>query len=136
MDNNPAGLIKRRELRFRNLDPDANDATEAMQLLLQVTGVEHVMATTQDCVHIHYDLRHINLQTIESALIEVGFHLDNSLLTKMKRVLFYYLEETQLLNLGYEHNQASSTIDVFINCYNQRQHGCRDERPAHLRQYS
>ena len=136
MDSNPAGLLKRREIRFRNLDPHANDATEAMQLLLDVAGIEHIMATTQDCMHIHYDLRHISLQMIEAALIEVGFHLDNSLLCKLKRALFYYIEETQLMNLAYDHNQAISTIDVFINCYNQRQHGCRDERPAHLRQYS
>ena len=135
MDTNLAGLLKRRELRFRNLDPHANDATEAMQLLLEVQGVEYAMATTQDCMQIHYDLRHINLQLIEGALIEVGFHLDNSLLCKMKRALFYYLEETQLMNLGHDQNQSNSTIDIFINCYNQRQHGCRDERPTHLRQY-
>lgn len=136
MENNPAGLLKRREIRFRNLDPHANDAREAMQLLLEVQGVEHIMATTQDSMHIHYDLRHITLQTIESALMEVGFHLDNSLLSKMKRALFYYIEETQLMNLGHDQNQTNSTVDVFINCYHQRQHGCRDQRPTHLRQYS
>lgn len=136
MDTNPAGLLKRREIRFCNLDPQANDATEATQLLLEVKGVEDIIATTHDCMYIHYDLQHISLQIIESALTEVGFHLDDSLLTKMKRALFYYIEETQLMNLGQPHDQANSTVDVFINCYNQRQHGCRDHRPAHLRHYS
>lgn len=135
MVTTPANLLKRREIRFRNLDPHANDATEAMQLLLEVNGVEHALATTQDVMQIHYDLRYITLQMLEAALIEVGFHLDNSLLCKMKRALFYYLEETQLMNLGHDQKQANSTIDVFIHCYNQRQHGCRDERPTHLRQY-
>lgn len=136
MDTDPAGLLKRRDIRFRNLDPDANDATEAMQLLLEVKGIEHIMVASHDCMHIHYDLRHISLNMIESALTEVGFHLDDSLVSKMKRALFYYIEETQLMNLGQPHDQANSTIDVFINCYNQRRHGCRDHRPTHLRHYS
>jgi hypothetical protein len=136
MDTDITGLLKRREIRFRNLDPRANDAKEAVKLLLEVRGIEHIMAITHDCLHIHYDLRHITLHMIESALVEVGFHLDNSLLCKMKRALFHYIEETQLMNLGHNHDQANSTLDVFINCYTQRQHGCRDQRPNHLRQYS
>jgi hypothetical protein len=73
---------------------------------------------------------------IESALREIGFYLEDSLVANLKRSLYYYLEETQLINLGHDHSQANSTLDVFINCYQQRQHGCRDGRPAHLRQYS
>ena len=129
-------LLKQREIHFHNHDPNAHDARDAMQLLLGVKGIENLAALTRDCLHISYDLRLISLQIIEAALLEIGFHLDNSLLNKMKRALFYYTEETQLMNLGYFHDQANSTLDVFVNCYTQRQHGCRDERPQHLRYYS
>ncbi len=129
-------FIKQREIHFRSLNPNANDARDAMLLLMEIHGIEDIRALTHDCVQVRYDLRTITLEIIEAGLQEVGFHLDNNLLFKLKRALFYYTEETQLMNLGQLHDQASSTLDVFINCYDQRQHGCRDERPPHLRQYS
>lgn len=134
---NPANFdfIKQHEIHFRNVDPAANDAREALRLLMDAQGIVNIRALMPDCIQVRYDLRQISLQVIESALTEVGFHLDNSLLIKMKRALFYYTEETQLMNWGYQHDQASSTLDVFVNCYNQREHGCRDERPEYLRHY-
>ncbi|MEE8379547.1 MAG: hypothetical protein V3R49_04165 [Gammaproteobacteria bacterium] len=129
-------FIKQREIHFRSLNPNANDARDAMLLLMEINGIEDIRALTQDCLQVRYDLRTITLEVIETGLQEVGFHLDNSLLFKFKRALFYYTEETQLVNMGQLHDQASSTLDIFINCYHQRQHGCRDGRPPHLRQYS
>ncbi len=135
MDPITNDFIKQHEIHFRNVNPNANDARETLRLLLGVQGIVNIQALTPDCVQVRYDLRQITLQVIESALTEVGFHLDNSLLSKMKRALFYYTEETQLVNRGYHHDQASSTLDIFVSCYNQRQHGCRDERPEYLRRY-
>jgi len=129
-------FIKRREIHFRSLNPAANDARDAAMLLMEIHGIEDIRILTHDCIQVHYDLRFISLEVIETGLQEVGFHLNNNLLFKLKRALFYYTEETQLMNLGELHDNASSTLDVFINCYHQRQHGCRDERPEHLRRYS
>ncbi len=136
MESTFSDFIKQREIHFRSLNPDANDARDAMLLLMEIQGIEDIKALTNDCIQLRYDLRYISLEIIESGLHEVGFHLDNNLIFKLKRALFYYTEETQLMNLGQQHDQASSTLDIFINCYNQRQHGCRDDRPLHLRQYS
>ena len=129
-------FIKTREVHFRNVDPEANDAREALSLLLDATGILQVRALTEDCIQVIYDIRLATLCAIEAALMEVGFHLDNKLLSKMKRALFYYTEETQLMNIGYQHDQASTTLDIFVNCYQQREHGCRDARPEYLRHYS
>lgn len=128
--------IKQRDIHFRSLNPGSNDAREAILLLMEIDGIVDLRAMTSNCIQISYDIRYITLEIIETGLHEVGFHLDNTLIFKLKRALFYYTEETQLMNMGYLHDQASSTLDVFINCYQQRQHGCRDERPPHLRQYS
>lgn len=136
MDSLITDFTKSREIHFRNVDQGSNDAREALSLLLGVQGIGEVRALTTDCIQINYDVRQVTLQALEAALVEVGFHLDNNLLIKMKRALFYYTEETQLMNLGYQHDQASSTLDVFVNCYHQREHGCRDERPEYLRHYS
>lgn len=135
MDPANIDFIKQHEIHFRNVDPVANDAREALRLLMDARGIVDISALTSDCIRVSYDIRQITLQVIEAALSEVGFHLDNGLLNKMKRALFYYTEETQLVNWGYQHDQASSTLDVFVSCYDQREHGCRDERPEYLRQY-
>jgi hypothetical protein len=136
MDLFNSDLIKTREIHFRNVDPATNDAREAMRLLLGAEGINEIRALSADCIQIRYDIRQLTLQVLEAALSEVGFHLDNSLLVKLKRSLTHYTEETQLLNLGYQHDQASSTLDVFVSCYEHRKHGCRDRRPEHLRHYS
>ncbi|MCF6337653.1 MAG: hypothetical protein L3J84_06835 [Gammaproteobacteria bacterium] len=136
MDSLTTNFIKTREIHFSNVDPASNDAREALRLLLDTPSIENVRALNNDCIQVSYDLRQVTLKTLEAALVEVGFHLDNSLLIKMKRSLFYYTEETQLMNLGHQHDQASSTLDIFVNCYHQRKHGCRDRRPEYLRHYS
>jgi hypothetical protein len=135
MDSPTTDFIKTREIHFRNVDPAANDAREAMRLLLGAEGIEDIRALSTDCIQVRYDIRQLTLQVLEAALAEVGFHLDNNLLVKLKRALIHYTEETQLLNLGYQHNQASSTLDIFVSCYEHRKHGCRDHRPEHLRRY-
>lgn len=135
MDSVTFDFIKQHDIHFRNVDPVADDAREALRLLMDAHGIVNIQALLPNCIQVRYDIRQITLQVIESALIEVGFHLDNNLLIKMKRALFYYTEETQLVNWGYQHDQASSTLDIFVSCYNQREHGCRDERPEYLRHY-
>ncbi len=138
MESLSTDFIKTREIHFLNTDPanSDHDAREALRLLLDTPGIEDVRTLNDNCIQVSYDIRQITLQVLEAALEEVGFHLDDSLLIKIKRALFYYTEETQLMNLGYQHDQASSTLDVFVNCYHQRKHGCRDERPEYLRRYS
>lgn len=132
----PNEEIKQREVRFCTLDPTAEPARDAAQLLLNAAGVDTVQALTRDSIHIHYRLSQISLQIIEESLAELGFHLDNSLLCRMRRALIYYCEETELANMGRSHDKANATLDVFINSYQQRNHGCRDPHPKHLRNHS
>jgi len=125
--------IKNREILFNQLHPEQNQAHAAMLLLSDVQGILHTHASSPLCLHISYDLRYISLEMIENALTEVGFHLDNSLLIKLKRALFYFTEETHRINIGI--TGTFSTRDIFVNRYEHLKHGCRDERPAHWRKY-
>lgn len=126
--------IKHRELRFCPLHPDPDQASSALQLLEGVAGIETVSRSTAHSLHITYNLQRVSLQMIEEALTELGFHLDNSLLAKLKRALYYYAEDTQRAN-QYCQTDLNSTRDVFVNRYRQLPHGCRDNRPAHWREY-
>jgi hypothetical protein len=137
MDEPYPDPIKHREIGFRNPHPDPQQAQSAVLVLADVEGVISVSIpnSSQDAIHISYDLRQICLRIVEALLYELGFHLDNSLLSKLKRALHYYTEENELENLNITRDQDHSTREIFMRCYRCQSHGCRDERPDYWRKY-
>ncbi len=135
MDASPQETIKQREIAFcpHHLDPD--QAGSVSGLLQGVEGIHWVRRVDPLRLLVRYDIRSITLKMIEEALAALGFHLDNSLLAKLKRALFYYTEETQRANLEIACCQKDSTTQVFVCRYQRRRHGCRDDRPDHWRKY-
>lgn len=135
MKSDTDSLIKVRDITFCSLHPDKNQAGTATQLLSDCEGVEAVERLTDTRLRVTYDIRHATLEAIECLLEEFGFHLDNALLYRMRRALIYYLEQTQRLNMGCARGDNNCTIRVFVNRYQQRRHGCQDDRPQHWRRY-
>ena len=133
MDEVSHDLIKHRELAFCSLHADPNQASSAMLFLSDVDGIIHLDLIDTHRLAVSYDIRQLSLQLIEDALIELGFHLDNSLMFKLKRALYYYTEQVQCQNMGCPGGPC--TRDIFINRYSRKQHGCRDDRPAYWRKY-
>ncbi len=134
MDKDCDSLIKHREIRFCTLHPDPQQAHGASLLLADVEGIHRTHPQSGHSLQISYDVTIVTLKLIEEVLQEVGYHLDNSLLLKLKRALFYFCEENQRANLGLD-DTASTDIQVSINRYLRRRHGCRDQRPEHWRNY-
>ncbi len=128
-------LKKQREILFEPLHPDPNQAHSATLALSDLDGIEQVSAISPLRLLVLYRLSEITLADIEFLLRELGFHLDNSLMSKMKRALYAYTEETERANHGYSSSQGQTTRDVFIKQYQKRPHGCRDPRPSHWRDY-
>jgi len=127
-------LIKRRELRFCHLHPDPDQGRSALMLLSDAEGILNISLADELCLYITYDIRYLTLDAIEKILIRLGYHLDGRLLTRMKRALYHYSEETQRANLGVCEN-TDSTTQVFVKRYSSNYHGCRDKRPEHWRKY-
>lgn len=123
--------LKHREIVFATPHTDTNQAQSAMVMLVDVEGIEQITAMSPTQLSISYDVTLVTLNVIEQALMDVGFHLDNNLLVKIKRALYYYTEDTLRTNLGCN----NCTRDVFVNRYQKQLHGCRDERPRHWRNY-
>jgi hypothetical protein len=130
-------LVKRREVAFMGPHPDRSQAHSAMLLLSDVEGVVGLELVDDGRLAVSYDVTQLTMQMIEAALEEVGFHLDGSLLARLKRALHYYTDATHRANLGLEGPDCGTGCaqKVFIQSYRQRRHGCRDERPAHWRRY-
>lgn len=128
-------VIKRREILFCALHPDKNQARSATVLLNDVEGIHSAHPDEPERLRVTYDLVQITYNDIETGLMEVGFHLDNSLLTKLRRALIHYTEETARANLGCAKGRGNCTEGVFVNRYQRIEHGCRDERPEYWRNY-
>lgn len=135
MDGEHHNCIKHREIHFCSLHAQGEaPAHSAMLLLADVDGIVGLHPVSAICLRVSYDLRTLTLQITENALTEVGFHLDNSLFTKLRRSLYYYTEETQCVNMGHVHD-SKATRHIFIERYQRLPHGCRDDRPSHWRKY-
>ncbi len=135
MKSDPDSPIKVREIVFCPLHPDKNQAGTAAQLLRDCEGVQSVERLSETRLQVCYDIRHATLEAIEELLTEFGFHLDNALMLRMRRALVHYMEQTQRINMGCGKGDHNCTVKVFINRYQQRKHGCRDQRPQHWRRY-
>lgn len=135
MRTNPDNPLKVREISFCPLHPDPNQAGTATQLLRDCEGILQVERLDDTQLRVTYDIHLTTLAAIEVLLEDFGFHLDNSLLSRMRRALIEYTEETQRINIGCERGEHNCTVKIFINRYQHRTHGCRDDRPQHWRRY-
>lgn len=126
---------KIREICFDALHPDKNQAQSAAGLLTGVPGLSQCLVAGPLQLFVHYDVRELSLAAIESILLELGLHLDNSLMSKLKRALYHYTENVERANLNAAPTSKDYARTVFMNNYKESKHGCRDDRPSHWREY-
>lgn len=132
-----APCVKHRELVFRSPSDPQLTADNAVSLLTDVAGVQQTNKLDPLRADVAYDLRLVTLEQIEYALQEVGFHLDNSLISRTKRTLYYFTEDNQRQNMGLTKLSCAQgcAIKIFASRYQRLKHGCQDIRPEHLRRY-
>jgi hypothetical protein len=129
----PCDLDKIREIVFHDLP--AGQAERARELL---DGLDDIEASIEvkygEVLRVKYSVRNYTQEGLEKALETQGFHLDNSLLQKLKRALVYFCEKVQRENLAINAPDAKSQ-QVFARVYEQHLHGDRDETPEEWREY-
>ncbi len=127
--------IKHREIEFNPLSSSDEQTVHcAGKFLNELDDILMAQALSEVCLHVAYDINVISLEKIELILNKAGFHLDNSLMSKLKRAIIYYAEET-IQNNNQTQTELSPSIDAAIQRYCKRPHGCRDSRPKHWRNY-
>ena len=135
MDISDSDRIKYRQIVFTELHPVPDQAQEAALFLTDVPGVLCAERVEPLVLGVRYDLLMIRLQDIEGALREIGLHMSNNLMMRIKRALYYYTEETIRANCGCPRGESNCTQHVFAKRYEVLNHGCRDHRPEHWRRY-
>ncbi len=128
----PCDLEKNREIVFHALP--VGQAERALALLQGLDGLEVEMGNTHDQLHVRYQVCEYTLEGLEAALTSQGFHLDNSLLSKLKRALAYFCENVQRGNVAANEPDIKSH-QAFMKVYEHHMHGDRDETPEEWRDY-
>lgn len=128
----PSDLIKTREICFNPLQ--SHQAEQALLLLSGLDDLDVQLSPRRNAILISYEVDRYTLQGIENALISQNFHLDNSILQKIKRALAYYCEEIQRENLKVPARQLKSH-QIFVHAYELHAHGDHDETPQEWREY-
>lgn len=135
MDAAETEFIKHRDIYFVELHPDPNQAHTASLLLTGIEGIHRALPVKPCHLQVSYHLMAISLEQIENGLSEIGLHIDNRLLYRLKRALHYYTEETQRANHGCLPSNSNCTRKIFAHRYQRLDHSCRDDRPHHWRRY-
>lgn len=130
----PAPIRKERNVLFSKFPP--GQVPEAASFLEQQDRLEAVPHVERRTVAVAYDLHDHCLEEIESTLEDRGFHLDNTLMSKMIRALIYYVEETQLHNLDApDRPLKKSQNEAYTHAWERHLHGDHDDTPPEWREY-
>jgi hypothetical protein len=105
-------VIKSQHLQFVSKLRGSDDADKARLLLSGVQGIEAVETRRKGRLRIRYDVRELTLQMIEAALRDVGFQLKDNLLSRFKRSLIAYCEDTQRASLGVEQDAEQAILSL------------------------
>ncbi len=128
----PCDLEKDREIVFHRLP--AGQAERALSLLEGMDGLTVAAGTEANHLWVRYHVCEYTFEGLEAALTSQGFHLDNSLLSKLKRALAYFCESVQRRNIAANEPDIKSQ-HAFIKVYDRHLHGDRDETPEEWRDY-
>jgi hypothetical protein len=128
----PVDLTKTREICFSCLPP--GQAAQAQQLLGGIDHLQVQASPRKNCILVTYNIAQVTLEDLENALGAQGFHLENSLLTKVVRALVHYSERVQRENLE-EPELLRKSQQIFAQAYGHHPHGDHDDTPAEWREY-
>lgn len=123
---------KDRQLSFAPLP--AGQAKDAFLLLHDLPHLTVLNTVGETGLLIRYELPFYTLEKIEVALIDQGFHLDNSLLNKLRRALIHYFETLQCQNMT-QPEQSARSKRIFAQVYEHHAHGDHDDTPPEWRDY-
>ncbi len=127
-------LKKHREILFAKFPPgQVPEAADQLRRLDDLAAEAHYEKRT---VGVEYELTRHTLSELEGHLEDQGYHLDNTLFSKLTRALIHYVEDTQLHNLqAPEKRLKRSAQEAYVQAWEHRPHGDQDDTPPEWREY-
>ncbi|HNQ04654.1 MAG TPA: hypothetical protein PKH69_08580 [Thiobacillaceae bacterium] len=127
----PGDIWKRRDLIFKPLPP--GQTVRALERLSGLPGLE-VSSTGEYSLQLAYDVREYTLEELENLLGSWGFHLEATVLIRIRRALAYHCERIQRDNLGLP-TPRTKNYKAFAQAWQHQPHGDHDATPEEWRQY-
>lgn len=124
--------LKRRQIVFHPVP--AGQARRAGALLSRVPGLAVRCEDDGVSLSVGYHVPDFTLEGIEQALEANGFHLDGSLLQRLRRALVHYAEEVQCENLSIP-ERCEKCREIWVQAFEHHPHGDRDDTPEEWRAY-
>lgn len=113
----------------------AGQASRALAWLQEQPFLRAEAMRQDDALLVTYDLAHYSLLSIEQALAVQGFVLDDSLISRLKRSLTHFCEETQRRNAQSPQRLIKQSNQVYVKAWEHHPHGDHDETPPELREF-
>lgn len=132
VDPQDADLEKRRAIGFAKFPP--GQVAEAADDLDRLERLKVSPTFESRQIGVEYRLTDYTLRELETHLEDRGYHLDNTLMSKLMRALIHYVEDTQLHNLGVPERLIKKSHEAYIRAWEQHAHGDRDETPPEWRE--
>lgn len=127
------GTSKQREIRFSPLPP--GQAGQARTLLAGLDNLSVEAGPGDLALTVTYEVTEYTFHGLELALEAEGFHLDNTLYTKLMRAFIGFCEETQLRNLAQPERLIKQSNTVYVKAWDKHPHGDHDDTPPEWREY-
>lgn len=126
-------LNKKREILFSKFPP--GQPPEAADDLRRLEVIEAQARENNRSLDVTYDLTRHTLRELDEHLVDKGYHLDNTLLTKLTRALIYYVEDTQLHNIDAPEKRLKRSQEAYVKAWENHPHGDHDDTPPEWREY-
>ncbi|MBL8487380.1 MAG: hypothetical protein JNK22_09860 [Rhodocyclaceae bacterium] len=126
------GTRKHREIRFSKMRP--GQVEEASRLLQGLDGLIVEAGSLPNGISVWYEISEYTMEGLEAALVDQGFHLENTLYCKMIRALVHYCEDTQLRNMRQPERLIKKSHEVYSKAWEHHPHGDHDDTPVDLRE--
>lgn len=127
----PSDVDKLREIVFHPLPP--GQLERALTLLGGLPGLR-VEQIGPKALQVFYRITEYSLEELETLLADRGFHVESTLLIRVKRALVYYCEHVQRENLHKPEVQTKK-YKPHMEAWEKHPHGDHDETPTEWRQY-
>jgi hypothetical protein len=128
-----ADLQKQRDIVFSKFPP--GQVPEAADDLAALQRLQAQERREKRAIEVGYNLADYTLAELEGHLVDKGYHLDNTLFSKLMRALIHYSEETQLRNLDAPERLIKKPHEAYVQAWEQHKHGDHDETPPEWREY-
>jgi hypothetical protein len=124
--------FKRRHIVFHPVP--AGQARQAARLLGRVDGLTADCDADDVTLTVEYHVPAFTLAGIEQALEARGFHLDGSLIQRLRRAVVHYAEDVQCENLQVP-ARCEKCREIWVQAFEHHPHGDHDDTPEEWRAY-